>query len=62
MCRGVVQLFNAITQAQKAKGEAEAAGAKGTAAVKETKAALLQALQPQAKPKGATVNRIYSWH
>ena len=50
VCRGVVQLFNAITQAQRAKGQAEAAGSKASAALKETKAALFDALQPESKP------------
>jgi hypothetical protein len=47
-----VQLFNAITQAQKAKGQAEAAGEKGATTIKETKAALLNALQPAQQSAG----------
>lgn len=47
-CRGVVQLFNAITTAQKARRDAELSGAKGKEVIKDSKAALLQALQPKA--------------
>jgi hypothetical protein len=55
-CRGVVQLFNAITNAQKAKREAEQLGTKGKGAIKETKAALLQALHPSnQQPSGTTL-------
>lgn len=52
-CRGVVQLFNAISKAQTAKRQADASGAKKRDAVKSTKAALLGALKPEAKPAGA---------
>lgn len=51
-CRGVVQLFNAISKAQAAKRQADAAGVKRKDVVKTTKAALLGALQPEAKASG----------
>ena len=47
-----MQLFNAITKAQAAKRQAEAAGAKKREALKSTKAALLGVLKPEAKAEG----------
>lgn len=44
--RAVVQLFNAISQAQKSQRQAQEAGVKEKDAVKQTKAALLQVLKP----------------
>lgn len=47
-----MQLFNAISKAQAAKRQADAAGLKKRDAVKSTKAALLGALKPEAKAAG----------
>jgi hypothetical protein len=52
LCRGVVQLFNAISKAQKARRDAEAAGEKERQTVKETKSALLHALKPETQAAG----------
>lgn len=59
-CRGVVQLFNAISKAQAARRQADAAGAKQRDAVKSTKAALLGALKPEAKEPGMLLVDFWS--
>eukprot|EP00892_Ulva_mutabilis_P011987 jgi/Ulvmu1/9160/UM005_0258.1 len=55
--KGVVQLFNAISKAQSAKRQADAAGAKPRDVVKSTKAALLSALKPDAQPADSETPR-----
>lgn len=48
-----MQLFNAITQAQKARRQADAASAKSKDAVRDTKDALLKVLHPDRPQPGA---------
>lgn len=57
VCRGVVQLFNALTKAQQARWNSEVQGEKTDKADKASKAALLKVLKPPSKPaEGVTIS------
>lgn len=61
-CRGVVQLFNALSKAQQARWNSEVQGEKSDKAVKASKAALLKVLKPSKPVEGVKESAAFVLH